>query len=62
MMMGSLEEAITIATTIPENMEEVVNDLDLTEEEIALENREEYLAKVQPTQTIVLVHFNKQEI
>lgn len=27
-------------------MDEVINDLDLTEEEIALENREEYLNKV----------------
>merc|ERR1712116_65503 len=40
MMMGSLEEDITVATTAPENIDEVVNDLDLTEEEIALENRE----------------------
>ena len=46
MMMGSLEEDITVATTAPENADEVVNDLDLTEEEIALENREEYTAKV----------------
>jgi len=46
MMMGSLEEDITVATTAPENIDEVVNDLDLTEEEIALENREEYIAKV----------------
>jgi len=46
MMMGSLEEDITVATTAPENADEVVNDLDLTEEEIALENREEYTAKI----------------
>ena len=46
MMMGSLEEDITSASTAPENMDDVVNDLDLTEEEIALENREEYLSKV----------------
>ena len=46
MMMGSLEEDITTATTAPENVDDVVNDLDLTEEEIALENREEYIAKV----------------
>jgi len=46
MMMGSLEEDITVATTAPENIDEVVNDLDLTEEEIALENREEYIAKI----------------
>jgi hypothetical protein len=46
MMMGSLEQDITTASTAPEIVDEVVNDLDLTEEEIALENREEYLAKV----------------
>ena len=46
MMMGSLEEDISIATTAPENQDDVINDLDLTEEEIALENREEYLNKV----------------
>ena len=44
--MGSLEEDITIASTAPEMKDEVINDLDLTEEEIALENREEYLTKV----------------
>nr|SVE74329.1 EOG090X0A5K [Daphnia barbata] len=46
MMMGSLEQDITIASAIPEIVDEVINDLDLTEEEIALENREEYLAKI----------------
>lgn len=47
MMMGSLEEDITSAATVPENVgDEVINDLDLTEEEIALENREEYLNKI----------------
>jgi len=46
MMMGSLEQDITTASTAPEIVDEVINDLDLTEEEIALENREEYLAKV----------------
>ena len=46
MMMGSLEQDITLAATAPENLGEVVNDLDLTEEEVALENREEYLTKV----------------
>lgn len=46
MMMGSLEEAITQVTTAPEDVGEVVNDLDITEEEVALENREEYLTKV----------------
>ena len=46
MMMGSLEQDITTASTAPEIVDEVINDLDLTEEEIALENREEYLSKV----------------
>ncbi len=46
MMMGSLEQDITTVATAPENVDEVINDLDLTEEDIALENREEYLAKV----------------
>nr|CAG4647251.1 EOG090X0A5K [Megafenestra aurita]SVE92537.1 EOG090X0A5K [Megafenestra aurita] len=46
MMMGSLEEDITTASTAPDNVDNVINDLDLTEEEIALENREEYLAKI----------------
>nr|SVE75905.1 EOG090X0A5K [Daphnia hispanica] len=46
MMMGSLEQDITTASTVPEIVDEIVNDLDLTEEEIALENREEYLTKI----------------
>lgn len=46
MMMGSLEQDITTASTVPEIVDEILNDLDLTEEEIALENREEYLTKV----------------
>nr|CAG4640980.1 EOG090X08NC [Eulimnadia texana] len=46
MMMGSLEEDIVRATSIPENMEEVLNDLDQIEEEIPLQNRAEYLLKV----------------
>lgn len=56
MMMGSLEEDITIASTAPEMKDEVINDLDLTEEEIALENREEYLTKV-PFSFWFLAHF-----
>lgn len=46
MMMGSLEQDITTASTVPEIVDEIINDLDMTEEEIALENREEYLSKV----------------
>ncbi|KZS18697.1 Ubiquitin domain-containing CTD phosphatase 1 [Daphnia magna] len=46
MMMGSLEQDITTASTVPEIVDEIINDLDMTEEEIALENREEYLSKI----------------
>lgn len=53
MMMGSLEEDISTATTAPENTDDVINDLDLTEEEIALENREEYLTKVSVSVTSI---------
>lgn len=46
MMMGSLEEDIAQINTAPENMPEVVNDLDIEEEEIAIENQEVYLSKI----------------
>nr|CAG4634946.1 EOG090X0A5K [Alona affinis] len=60
MMMGSLEEDITIVSTAPENVDDVVNDLDLTEEEIALENREEYLvAKVRDLFTYEMKMLNE---
>lgn len=47
MMMGSLEEDIAEANTAPTNLPDVVNDLDIEEEEVAIENQEVYLAKVE---------------
>lgn len=47
MMMGSLEEHIAEASTAPTDLPEVVNDLDIEDEEVAIENQEVYLAKVQ---------------
>lgn len=46
MMMGSLEEDIAEVNTTPIDIPEVVNDLDIEEDEVAIENREEYLAKI----------------
>lgn len=47
MMMGSLEEDIEEANTAPTDLPEVVNDLDIEEEEVAIENQEVYLAKIE---------------
>nr|CAI5870342.1 unnamed protein product [Callosobruchus analis] len=47
MMMGSREEDIAEANTAPENMPNVVNDFDIEDEEIAIENQEVYLAKIE---------------
>ncbi|KAJ8920209.1 hypothetical protein NQ315_011870 [Exocentrus adspersus] len=47
MMMGSLEEDIEEANTAPADLPEVVNDLDIEEEEVAIENQEVYLAKIE---------------
>lgn len=47
MMMGSLEEDIAEVTATPTDLPEVVNDLDIEDEEVAIENQEVYLAKVQ---------------
>lgn len=47
MMMGSLEEHILEANTAPVDLPEVVNDLDIEDEEIAIENQEVYLAKIE---------------
>lgn len=47
MMMGSLEEDIADASSPPDDIPEVVNDLDIEEDEVAIENREEYLAKIE---------------
>lgn len=40
MMMGSLEEDINQANTIPEDIPEVVNDLDIEDDEVAVESME----------------------
>ncbi|KAJ8983826.1 hypothetical protein NQ317_008952 [Molorchus minor] len=47
MMMGSLEEDIAEANTAPTDLPEVINDLDIEEDEVAIENQEVYLAKVE---------------
>ena len=46
MMIGSLESSVAEAQRIPENLPPVINDLDIEEEEVAIENRAEYLQKV----------------
>ena len=47
MMMGSLEEAIADANKIPDDLPEVIDDFDIEEgEEVAIENKEVYLAKI----------------
>jgi ubiquitin-like domain-containing CTD phosphatase 1 len=45
-MMGSKEETIDEANKKPENMPIVVDDLDFEPEEVAIQNREENLAKI----------------
>jgi len=47
MMMGSLEETITETLAVPENLPEVVNDFDVEEEEVAIQDREFNLEKIQ---------------
>ncbi|CAH1404967.1 unnamed protein product [Nezara viridula] len=48
MMMGSLEEAIADANKIPDDLPEVIDDFDIEEgEEVAIENKEVYLAKIE---------------
>lgn len=46
MMMGSLEASVEEAQRIPDDLPPVINDLDIEEEEVAIENRSEYLQKV----------------
>ncbi|XP_062572249.1 ubiquitin-like domain-containing CTD phosphatase 1 [Saccostrea cucullata] len=46
MMMGSREEELDKVKEAPKDLPEVVNDFDIEEEEIAIENREEYLSKI----------------
>ncbi|CAB0030606.1 unnamed protein product [Trichogramma brassicae] len=47
MMMGSREKDIAEVNEVPEDMPEVVNDLDIEEEEVEIEKAEIYLAKIQ---------------
>lgn len=47
MMMGSLEEDIADACAPPDDIPEVVNDLDIEDEEVAIESSEVYLAKIE---------------
>lgn len=46
-MMGSREEDIAEVSQTPEDMPDVVNDLDIEEEEVEIENAEVYLSKIQ---------------
>ncbi|XP_076031571.1 ubiquitin-like domain-containing C-terminal domain phosphatase 1 [Oratosquilla oratoria] len=47
MMMGSREEAVREMQEVPKDLPEVVNDLDIEEEVIAIEQRQEYLQKIE---------------
>merc|ERR1711936_1475484 len=47
MMMGSLEETIAETQSKPENLPEVVNDFDIEEEEVAIQDREFNLEKIE---------------
>jgi len=47
MMMGSLEETIAETQSKPENLPEVVNDFDIDEEEVAIQDREFNLEKIE---------------
>jgi ubiquitin-like domain-containing CTD phosphatase 1 len=51
MMMGSLEEdVLAVARPSEEEMPEVVNDLDIEDEEVAIERKEVYLSKAYKAQ------------
>jgi len=47
MMMGSLEEAIAETMAKPEDLPEVINDFDIDEEEVAIQDREVNLEKIE---------------
>ncbi|KAL0277049.1 UNVERIFIED_CONTAM: hypothetical protein PYX00_004470 [Menopon gallinae] len=47
MMMGSLEEDISQVNVLPDSMPEVVNDLDIEDEEVAIEHMEVNLSKIE---------------
>lgn len=60
MMMGSLEEdVLAVARPPEEEMPEVVNDLDIEDEEVAIERREVYLSKVLVKITQFCPHFTE---
>lgn len=46
-MMGTREEELDKVKEPPPDLPEVINDFDIEDEEIAIENREEYLAKIE---------------
>lgn len=47
MMVGNLEEVIADATATPDDLPVVVNDFDIEEEDVAVENKDIFLAKVE---------------
>ena len=47
MLMGSREEDIAEVSQAPENLPDVINDLDIEEEEVEIEKAEVYLSKIQ---------------
>lgn len=47
MMMGSLEEDIAEVNKAPVDLPEIVNDFDIEEDDVAIEDQDIYLAKVQ---------------
>ncbi|RUS83294.1 hypothetical protein EGW08_008916, partial [Elysia chlorotica] len=47
MLMGTKEEQIEKISETPKDMPEVLNDFDIEEEDVAIEDREEFLAKIE---------------
>jgi len=47
MLMGTVEEKIDDVNKKPENLPEVVDDFDIDKEEVSIQNREEYLIKIE---------------
>ncbi|XP_023227825.1 ubiquitin-like domain-containing CTD phosphatase 1 [Centruroides sculpturatus] len=47
MMVGNLEEVIADATATPDDLPVVVNDFDIEEDDVAVENKDIFLAKVE---------------
>jgi hypothetical protein len=46
MVMGSLEQSIQEASTKPLDIPEIVDDFDIEEDQVAIENKDIYLAKI----------------